>query len=112
MEQKNMIEKRIMIEKLNKLEEEKQNSDILQFRDLKQNVWYKVLECSDKAVGVYGEYFVITLLDTEENKTVRAFSIKRLADMELIGKYIKYKGKKGKKNGTGVFHDVCVVCLS
>ena len=105
-----MIEdKNDLIEKLDMLEIQQQS--ILQFRELEQNKWYQVLECSDLKDAVYGKYFIMDLLDIEENKNVKAFSITKLIhEKYLVGKYIKYKGLKEKKNKPDeFFYDVSIV---
>ena len=98
-----------LLEKLDALEIQQQS--ILQFRELEQNKWYQVLECSDLKDAVYGKYFIMDLHDIEEDKNIKAFSITKLIhEKDLAGKYIKYKGLKEKKNKPDeFFYDVSIV---
>ena len=95
--------------KLDAVESEQQN--IMQFRDIEQNIWYEVLECSDLKDGMYGKYFIMDLLNIENGEKIKVFSITKLIHVKnLVGKYIKYKGLKEKKNKLGeFFHDVSIV---
>ena len=104
-----MEDKNDLIEKLDMLEIQQQS--ILQFRDLEQNKGYQVLECSDLKDAAYGKYFIMDLLDIEEEKNIKAFSITKLIhEKYLVGKYIKYKGLKEKKNKPDeFFYDVSIV---
>ena len=95
--------------KLDAVESEQQN--IMQFRDIEQNIWYEVLECSDLKDGVYGKYFIMDLLNIENDEEIKVFSITKLIHVKnLVGKYIKYKGLKEKKNKPGkFFYDVSII---
>ena len=81
----------LSVEKLEKLIENAV-TDTIRWRELPEEVWYKITNISNEKEGEYGSYYILTLAD-RENNYYEVWSISNLIDKlktKLGSDFIKF----------------------